>query len=104
MTELVLKKPVDIYRRNLQKAYIERIGQIINPAATSSAGGIVFRIGSPAAMADTRKSDIISLLKGNLRTLQAEIKSALPATGDKMTRYHLQDVNDRITKILDPAK
>jgi hypothetical protein len=101
--ELAARKPIDIYRRNLQKSYVERVGQIIKPPVFSGAG-ILFRIGAPAAMADTQKSDIISVLKGNLRSLQAEIKSALPATRDRMTRYHLQDVNDRIEKILDPAK
>lgn len=101
-TELAAKKPIDIYRRNLQKLYIERMGQIIKPLAPSA--GISFRIGAPAAMMDIRESDIISVLKGNLRSLQAEIKTALPATGDRMTKYHLQDVNDRIEKILDPAK
>ncbi|HRO47854.1 zinc-dependent metalloprotease [Agriterribacter sp.] len=103
-TELSARKPIDIYRRNLQKSYVERIGQIISPASVSPLGGISFRIGAPAAMTDTRKSDIISVLKGNLRALQAEIKAALPATGDRMTKYHLQDVNDRIGKILDPGK
>ncbi len=103
-TELSARKPIDIYRRNLQKSYVERIGQIITPAAVSPLGGISFRIGAPAAMTDTRKSDIISVLKANLRALQAEIKLALPATSDKMTKYHLQDVNDRIRKILDPGK
>ncbi len=103
-SELVAKKPIDIYRRNLQKSYVEKIGQIISPAFTGPTTGISFRIGAPAAMMDTKKSDIISVLKGNLRALQAEIKAALPAISDKMTRYHLQDVNDRIVKILDPEK
>ena len=102
-SELAARKTIDIYRRNLQKSYVERVGQIVNPPVFSGAG-ISFRIGAPAAMADTKKSDIISVLKGNLRSLQAEIKTALPAISDRMTRYHLQDVNDRIEKILDPTK
>lgn len=101
-TELKGRKPIDIYRRNLQKLYVERIGQIVKPLAPSA--GISFRIGAPAAMLDTRESDIISVLKGNLRSLQSEIKSALPAIGDRMTRYHLEDVNERITQLLDPKK
>lgn len=102
-TELRTRKPIDIYRRNLQKIYIERMGQLIKPLATSSIG-ISLRIGAPAAMADTKTSDILSVLKGSLHELQTEIRNALPAISDKMTRYHLQDVNDRITKILDPVK
>lgn len=102
-SELTARKTIDIYRRNLQKAYIERIGQIVRPPAVSGIG-ILFRIGAPAAMADTKRSDIISVLKGNLRSLQAEIKTVLPTISDRMTRYHLQDVNDRIVNILDPSK
>ncbi len=102
-SELTARKTIDIYRRNLQKAYIERIGQIVRPPAVSGIG-ILFRIGAPAAMADTKRSDIISVLKGNLRSLQAEIKTVLPTISDRMTRYHLQDVNDRIMNILDPSK
>ena len=100
-SELASKKPIDMYRRNLQKAYIERIRLIVNPPNTSF-GGIFFSIGAPAAMTDTRKSDIISVLKGNLREIRAEIKAAYPSIADKMTRYHLQDLADRIDQILDP--
>jgi hypothetical protein len=100
-SELASKKPIDMYRRNLQKAYIERIRQIVNPPNTSF-GGIFFSIGAPAAMTDTKKSDIISVLKGNLREIRADIKAAYPAITDKMTRYHLQDLADRIDQMLDP--
>lgn len=103
-TELPARKPIDIYRRNLQKSYVERIGQIINPPSISSSFSIIFSIGSPAAMTDTKKSDIISLLKANLRSLRSEIRTAFPGITDKMTQYHLQDVADRIDRILDPGK
>jgi hypothetical protein len=53
-------------------------------------------------MTDTKKSDIISVLKGNLREIRADIKAAYPAITDKMTRYHLQDLADRIDQMLDP--
>ena len=102
--ELASKKPIEIYRRNLQKSYVERIGQIISPASGTSVGGIFITMGAPAAMTDTKKSDIISVLKANLRSLRAEIKAAYPAMSDKMTQYHLQDVADRIDRILDPRK
>lgn len=102
-SELKTRKPIDIYRRNLQKSFVERVGMIVSPPVSSSFG-ISFRIGSPAAMTDTQKSDVISVLKATLRSLQAEIKTALPAISDRMTRYHLQDVNERIEKILNPTK
>ncbi len=103
-TELAGRKPIDVYRRNLQKSYIERMGQIINPLPANFTGGISFSFGTPAAMMDVKRSDIISVLKGNLRSLRIEIKSAIPLVTDKMTQYHLQDVLDRINNILDPKK
>jgi Met-zincin/Domain of unknown function (DUF5117)/Domain of unknown function (DUF5118) len=100
-TEIYSRKPIDVYRRNLQKAFIERFGSIINPAAPSSSsfGGIVITFGPSV---DARKTDIVSVAKGTLKSLRTDINAALPSITDKMTRYHLQDVLERIGKILDP--
>lgn len=101
-SELAAKKPIDVYRRNLQKSFVERIGGIVNPPApppSSTFGGITISFGPSI---DAKKSDIISVMKGTLRQLKAEISAALPTVTDRMTRYHLQDVNERITAILDP--
>jgi hypothetical protein len=94
------RKPIDVYRRNLQKAFIERFSNIISPAApaSSSFGGIIITFGG----GDIRKTDIISVAKGTLRSVRADINAALPSMTDKMTRYHLQDMLDRIGRILDP--
>jgi hypothetical protein len=56
--------------------------------------------GPPAP--DPRKSDIPSVAKGTLRALRTEIRAAIPSFPDRMSRYHLLDVADRIDKILDP--
>ncbi|WP_276480130.1 zinc-dependent metalloprotease [Paraflavitalea pollutisoli] len=99
-SELATRKPIDNYRRNLQKSYVERLGAIVNPPAQGgSLGGFVISFGP---VADPKKSDVMSVAKGILRQLKAEIAAAAPAYGDKMSRYHLQDLNDRISKILDP--
>ncbi len=97
--ELTTRKTIDVYRRNLQKSYLERIRVIVKPPATSGMS-IMLRIGAPAAMIDTRRSDIISVLKASLRTLRANVKAATPAITDKMSRYHLEDVAERIDEIL----
>lgn len=101
-SELVARKPVDNYRRNLQKSFVERLGNIVNPStgpsAASGMGGIVISFGPGM---DVKKSDIISVAKGTLRSLKTEIQAALPGYTDKMTRYHLQDVVERIEKVLD---
>ncbi len=98
-SELAVRKPIDIYRRNLQKSYLERVRMILRPPAVSGMS-ITLRIGTPASMIDTRRSDIISVLKANLRTLRTNVKAALPAITDRMSRYHLEDVIERIDEIL----
>jgi Met-zincin/Domain of unknown function (DUF5117)/Domain of unknown function (DUF5118) len=97
-TELTSKKPVDIYRRNLQKAYVERLGNLINPPAAT--GFVIVFGGAPPSM-DNKKTDLLSYLKGNARELKA-LCDAAAVTSDKATKYHLLDLSDRLKKILDP--
>lgn len=100
-TELAGRKPIDNYRRNLQKAYIERLGNLVSPSPLPSGqlGGIIISIGP---LIDPKKSDIVSVAKANLRQLRTEIAAALPGYTDRMSRMHLQDVNERIERILNP--
>jgi len=101
-TELTAKKPVDLYRRNLQKSYVERLGSILNPPAAMGGGiGITFGGGATPQM-DTKKTDILSYLKGHAKELKAAIDIAAAGTADKATKYHLQDLSDRLKKMLDP--
>ncbi|NOT94050.1 zinc-dependent metalloprotease [Ferruginibacter sp.] len=98
-TELASKKAIDNFRRNLQKSYVERLNTLINPTPVQ---GISFSFGSVTPTVDAKKSDILSYLKGNARELKAAVDAAIPGTADKATKYHLQDLSDRLKKILDP--
>ena len=98
--ELPTHKPIDNYRRNLQKSFVERMGAIITPSATpAGTGGIIIFFGPTI---DPKKTDIVSVAKGTLRSLRTEITAALPGYTDKMSRYHLQDLVERIERILNP--
>ncbi len=98
-TELSNRKAIDVYRRNLQKAYIERLGSLINPA---SSGGIIINFGQPSAPSvDVKKGDILSYLKGHAKELKA-LADAASVNPDKATKYHLQDISDRLKRMLDP--
>lgn len=100
-TELPNHRAIDNYRRNLQKSFVERLGAIVSPPSTPSpaGGGIVIFFGPTI---DPKKSDIISVAKGTLRQLKAEVTAALPGYTDKMSRYHLQDISERIERLLNP--
>jgi len=102
-TELTTRKPIDNYRRNLQKIYVEKMNTIINPpsaAAASPAVSFLNTVSSPTP--DIKKTDIISVARGNLTELRTQIRAALPGTADRMSRYHLQDILTRIERALDP--
>jgi hypothetical protein len=98
-SELPARKPIDNYRRNLQKGYVDRMIGLLNPTptGTSSLGGFSLSFGP-----DVRKSDISSLTRAHLSALRSEIAAAAPQMTDKMSRYHLEDLADRIRRALDP--
>jgi Met-zincin/Domain of unknown function (DUF5117)/Domain of unknown function (DUF5118) len=102
-TELITKKPIDVYRRNLQKSYVERLTGYINPAPVANTG-ITITFGNQAPTLDVKKSDILSLLKGHAKELKASIDASAAVTTDKASKYHLQDLSDRIGKALNPYK
>ena len=103
-SELPTRKPIDVYRRNLQKDYIIRVERIFNPVQTRSGSSAVSALaaafGLPAPINET--GDAYSIYRASMRALRAEIRAALPAITDKPTRYHLEDMADRLNKMLDP--
>jgi hypothetical protein len=98
-SELATKQAIDIYRRNLQKSFVENLDRIISPDPNTSALNINF--GAAPAM-NANITDAISIAKAQLRSLQSEIRAALPLYKDASSRAHLQDVLDRINETLNP--
>jgi hypothetical protein len=92
----------DVYRRNLQRAYLDVVDTKLNPLAAQPlpAGvppGVV--IASPPAPAEAR-----ALLRAELAELDAAIAKAIPAAADRETKAHLEDSRYRISKTLHPEK
>jgi hypothetical protein len=100
-SELTAKQPIDIYRRSLQKSYVEALDKLINPDQNA-----MFALASfgpvPVQTINPRITDAISIAKAQLRSLQSEIRAALPLYKDANSRAHLQDVLDRIEESLKP--
>ena len=106
--ELTTNKPVDLFRRNLQKAYAEKLIAVLNTPVAAGGGaapfsGAGFRF-NPGPVTDIRKSDIMSVVRGQLVGLQRSIGAAIPRQTDTMSRYHLADLQARIQQALDPKK
>ncbi len=97
-TELQANTAVDVYRRNLQKAYVERLIAIAKPApAPAATGGVLVARGGLSAS----QSDVSSVVKGQLKDLAATITAKSSSQSDTLTKYHLQDLADRIKAALE---
>lgn len=97
-SELPARKKIDNYRRNLQKSYVERMIALMTPAAALQLGGGITLTFGP----DVKKTDISSMVRAHLTSLRSEMVGAAPLIPDTMSRYHLQDLAERIKAALDP--
>lgn len=80
-----LAKPgtsINIYRRNLQRAYLDQMDA---------------RINTPGGSEEVR-----SLARGEVKALDRQLAAALPASADELTKRHIQDCRDEIAAMLDP--
>ena len=92
---------IDVYRRNLQKIYVERLIQMIVTPAGPSNSISVFGTTIPGRM-DPKKNDVLSLVRGHLKNLRSQLITSASRRNNSITRMHLDDLSDRIQKVLDP--
>jgi hypothetical protein len=74
--------PINVYRRNLQRAYIEQMDGRLNGSGSSA--------------------EVRALAKGELRALDRQLETAIAGTTDEVTRRHLVDSRDEIAASLNP--
>jgi hypothetical protein len=99
-SELDKKAPVDMYRRQLQKIFTERIISLVKPAGPMS---ISFQLPPGFSLPSvSNTSDALSVAKSQLRILQSNITTTLPSITDVATKNHLIDLQDRIKNALNP--
>lgn len=82
--ELAKGTNIDPFRRNLQRAYIHKMQELMK-------------------LEDAKydQTDIKALARATLKQIQKDTQAALKSQKDELTLYHLQDVNDRIEEILE---
>ncbi|MCL6461872.1 MAG: zinc-dependent metalloprotease [Flavobacterium micromati] len=84
---------VTIYRRNLQRAYLERMNFLMNEE---------LKAGTTREFYNVAQSDVRGLVRGELNILKSSLSVAKNAAVNTETKYHYQDCIKRIEKILDP--
>ncbi|MBB1193962.1 zinc-dependent metalloprotease [Flavobacterium sp. SOK18b] len=84
---------VTIYRRNLQRAYIERMSYLMKEEIKS---------GRPSDFYNVAQSDVRGLVRGELNVLKVLLTTARSAAVNIETKYHYEDAIKRIDLILNP--
>ena len=97
-SELYSGASIDTYRRNLQRAHLDRLDYLLNKAKNQRGANRGYFKQSGI---NINQSDVKSVARGELKRIQRDAKKAM-YSGSTLRRYHLQDVVDRIDMILDP--
>ena len=101
-SEIRTNKAITLYRRSLQKSYLERIDYLINTKEDEIKGMDKYTL--RRTKVKINQSDIVSILRGKLEELQLNVKKAIAKQTDQESKYHLKDIYNRISQILNPEK
>jgi hypothetical protein len=82
-TEVKSKKSIDIYRRNLQRTYVDALGKALEQKDNAA-----------------KNSDITATVRAQIKKIDTML--ATYASNDISSTYHKDDLRSRIKNILDP--
>jgi hypothetical protein len=93
---------IDVYRRTLQRSYVEAVKAKLTATATPR---VTFgQTGQFTQLPPRPTTDARGLFRAELRTLDAQVKAATGKAANAVTRAHLQDLHTEIDDILNPKK
>lgn len=102
-SEVKMGQSIDMYRRNLQKVYAEKLIALLKPGkANVQSVPVGVTYGFSTRVVELEKTDLTSISRAHLESLKTIIQAAIPRTTDKISKYHLQDILQRIKFALDP--
>jgi hypothetical protein len=96
-SELRTNTAIDVYRRNLQKAFVTKLIDAISMDKNATANFNGRRI----VMVDT---DLPSIARGHLIELRSQLKAANALATDRLSKFHITDLVARIDKALNPNR
>lgn len=84
---------VTVYRRNLQRAYLDRMTYLMTEELNPQRSRQYFNV---------NQSDVRALVRGELNQLKSVLSSASKSALNTETKYHYRDCIERIKNVLDP--
>jgi hypothetical protein len=100
-SELKTNKPIDEYRRALQRSYVKKLAGLMNPSEIVSTA-LVNRGG--VSSVDVSRSDVPSIARAQLVELRSKVNAVAATASDKMSKIHLMDLSQKIKDVFDPKK
>ncbi|WP_395275899.1 zinc-dependent metalloprotease [Halalkalibaculum sp. DA384] len=97
--ELEQEDSINVHRRNLQRAYLERMEYLMTEELPTIPAE--YREFYGWTEVDVSQSDIRPLAREQLTLLQEDVEKALSQIADRASRAHLRDVQSRIDRILE---
>ena len=102
-SELKGASSIDIYRRNVQKLYVDKLIEMLKPGtATVRAVPVGVTYGFTTKRVNLSQTDLPSISRGQLNALKNDLKMSSARMSDRMSKYHVQDLISRIGQALDP--
>jgi hypothetical protein len=95
-SELNSNLPIDVYRRNLQKVYVNNLIDALDIDGKKTAMGLNRR---PVKYSET---DISSIARGQIVELKSRLSSGAAGATDRLSRLHLLDLVSKINNGLNP--
>ena len=102
-SELKGASSIDMYRRNVQKLYVDKLIEMLKPGtATVRAVPVGVTYGFTTRRVNLSQTDLPSISRGQLNALKNDLKMSSARMSDRMSKYHVQDLISRIGQALDP--
>lgn len=101
-SELDRSASVDLYRRNLQRTYLNRMEYLMTDDGPEPHRRRPGYTAERSLRYEVSASDVRPLVRGELKALQTKLRATRNQRVNKITRYHYEDALARIEQLLDP--
>jgi hypothetical protein len=96
-SELAGVAAVDIYRRNLQRGFVDALASKLVPPPPSQFPNFPGFVPPPP-----RPEEAKAIARGELKDLDTALAAAIARNTDRETKFHYQELRSRIDRALNP--